>query len=131
MKLVNIKRALLATSIIIFSFLTCYGQVAPSDRVVGRWAKLINGRTMTFTLSPDNKYQVEFAGDEETDVWGSYEILGDQITFNDEGGEYSADVAGVYTFKVDDTSLTFTIVNDPVTGRSMLLEGTWTKTGDD
>jgi len=102
-----------------------------SDRVVGKWAKYINGRTMTFVLSSDNKYQVEFAGDEETDVWGSYEILGDQITFNDEGGEYSADVAGVYTFEVDDTSLTFTAVNDPVTGRSMLVAGSWTKIPDD
>jgi len=85
---------------------------------------------MTLTILADNKYQVEFAGDEETDVWGSYELTGHQITLNDEGGDYSADVPGVYEFDVSDTSITFTEVNDPITGRSMLMEGTWTKVKD-
>jgi hypothetical protein len=129
MKPVIINKALLATVTIILSVLTCFGQYNPSD-LPGIWGKQINGRTMTLTILADNKYQVEFAGDEETDVWGSYELTGHQITLNDDGGDYSADVPGVYEFDVSDTSITFTEVNDPITGRSMLMEGTWTKVKD-
>ncbi len=70
---------------------------------------------------------MEFAGDSEIDVWGSYEIDGMQITFNDEGGEYGADVAGVYEFKATETSLTFSVVDDPVYGRSILMDDNWSK----
>ena len=74
---------------------------------------------------------MEFAGDEEIDVYGSYEISGNQITFTDEGGDYSSDSSGTYEFKVADASISFTNVDDPVNGRSMLLEGTWSKAADD
>jgi len=103
------------------------GQNAPSDQVVGEWTKELNGRTLTFTLTADKKYQVEFAGDEEVDVFGSYVISGKQITFTDEGGDYSSDSSGTYEFEVSDTSLTYTNVDDPVSGRSMLVEGAWSK----
>ena len=116
---------------LLFSVLTCYGQNDASDQVVGKWTKELNERTFTFTLTSDKKYQVEFAGDDEIDVYGSYEVSGKQITFTDEGGEYSSDTSGVYEFKVSDTSITFTNVDDPVNGRSMLVEGTWSKAADD
>jgi len=112
---------------LLFSIVTCYGQDDPSDLLVGKWTKLLNERSVTFTISSDHKYQVEFAGDAEIDVWGSYVISGAQITFNDEGGEYSSGEAGVYEFQLSDTSLTFTKVLDPVYGRSILVEGSWSK----
>ena len=127
MKSAIITRSLLITTAILFSILTCNAQDDSSDLVVGKWTKLFNERSVTFSLSSDNKYQVEFAGDAEVDVWGSYVISGTQITFNDEGGEYSSDAAGVYEFKLSDASLTFTNVNDPVYGRSILIEGSWSK----
>jgi len=126
-----LARTLLVAAALLFSVLTCYGQNDPSEQVVGKWIKEINGRTLTFTLTSDKKVQVEFAGDEEIDVYGSYEISGKQITFTDEGGDYSSDSSGTYEFKVSDTSISFTNVDDPVNGRSMLLEGTWSKAGDD
>ena len=101
-------RTLLLTTALLFSILTCSGKNDPSD----------------------NKYQVEFAGDDEIDVWGSYVISGSQFTFNDEGGEYGSDAAGVYEFQVSDISLTFTEVNDPVYGRRSLVEGSWSKASD-
>ena len=109
------------------SIMICDAKYEPSDLLMGKWTKLFNERTVTFTMTSDNKYQVEFAGDAEIDVWGSYVISGTQITFNDEGGDYRSDEAGVYEFKLSDTSLTFTNVNDPVYGRSILMEGTWSK----
>jgi len=130
MKSVIYSRTLLLTAALLFSILTCYAQDDPSDLVVGKWTKLMNERSVTFALSSDHKYQVEFAGDAEVDVWGSYVISGTQITFKDEGGDYSSDAAGVYEFKVSDTSLTFTKVNDPVDGRSMLVQGSWSKASE-
>ena len=52
-----------------------------------------------------------------------YDISGNQVTFNDEGGDYSADVPGVYEFKVEDASMTLKEIDDPVDGRRMLMEG--------
>jgi len=127
MKSTIYSRSFLFLTALFFTVLSCMGQNAPSDQVVGKWTKELNGRTITFTLTADKKYQVEFAGDEEVDVYGSYVISGMQITFTDEGGDYSSDSSGVYEFKVSDTSITYTNVDDPVNGRSMLVEGTWSK----
>jgi len=124
------KTTLLVITALLFSMVTCYGKQNPSDMLVGKWTKLFNERTVTFIIASDNKYQVEFADDAEIDVWGSYVISGAQITFKDEGGEYSSDEDGVYEFQVSDTSLTFKPVNDPVYGRSLILEGSWSKAGD-
>ena len=123
-------RTLLVITALIFSILTCSGKDDPSDLLVGKWTKPLNERSVTFTISADNKFQVEFAGDDEIDLWGSYVISGTQITFNDEGGEYGSDAAGVYEFQVSDTSLTFTEVNDPVYGRRTLVEGSWSKASE-
>ena len=109
---------------------TCYGQDEPSEQLVGKWTKSMNETTASFAISSDQKYEVEFSGDDEVDVYGSYVIAGSKITFSDEGGQYSSDEPGVYEFKVEDSSLKFTIVDDPVYGRSMLVEGTWTKASD-
>jgi hypothetical protein len=121
------SRTLLAAAAFLLSVVTCHAQNDPSDRVAGKWTKPTNERTITLVLSSEHTYQVEFAGDEEMDVWGSYVIDGSKITFNDQGGDYGSNVAGVYEFKVSDASLTFTKVNDPVDGRSMLVEGSWSK----
>ena len=127
MKSTIYTRTLLVATALFFSVLTCIGQDNPSEQVVGTWEKELNGRTFTFSLTADKKYQVEFAGDEAIDVYGSYVISGKQITFTDEGGDYNSGESGAYEFKVSDTSMTFTNVDDPVDGRSMLVEGTWSK----
>jgi len=131
MKSAFILRSLLLTTAFLFSILTCKGQNDQSDQAVGTWTKSFNERSVTFTMSADLKYQVEFAGDSEIDVWGSYEIDGMQITFNDEGGEYGSDVAGVYEFKASETSIIFSVVDDPVYGRSILMDGSWSKAGEE
>ena len=111
--------------------LVCDGQDAPSDGLTGTWIKQVNGATAIFTIAPDLTYEVEFTGDKEPEVSGSYVISGDRVTFNDEGGEYAAkEVPGVYEFIVDDASLSLKKVNDPVPGRSMLVEGTWSRGGE-
>lgn len=121
-------RSLLVLSGLFFSILICYGQEDPPDLPVGKWTKLFNERTVTFTIASDLKFQVEFIDDAEIDVWGSYVLSGTQIKFTDEGGAYSSDEAGVYEFQLSETSLTFKKVNDPVYGRSIMVEGRWSKT---
>jgi len=118
---------LLVITTLLFSILTCYGQDDSSDLLVGKWTKLTQERTVTMTFTSDNKFEVEFAGDDEIDVWGSYVISGTQLTVTDEGGDYSSGETGVYEFKFGDSSLTLTKVEDPVYGRSMLVEGPWSK----
>lgn len=130
MKSAIFSRTLLLAGIFLFSILSCHGQDDPFDQVVGTWTKTFNERAVTFTISSDLKYQVEFAGDSEIDVWGSYVIEGMQITFNDEGGEYGSDVAGKYEFKATENSLAFSVVDDPVYGRSILMDGNWTRAGE-
>lgn len=130
MKLTGFSRTFLVASALLFSIVTCMGQDKPSDQLEGTWIKSVNGGTVTFTISPEQKWEVEFTGGDEADVYGTYVISGTQITFTDKGGVYSSDASGTYEFKVDDPSLTFTKVNDPVDGRSMLVAGNWAKAGE-
>lgn len=125
-----LKRTLLVIPAILFSVLTCAGQDDPIDALTGTWTKMLNQRSATFTILSDRTYQVEFAGDEKIDVYGKWEISEGKVTFNDEGGEYSADMPGVYEFKVSGTTVTFTEVDDPVYGRRSLLEGEWSESGE-
>lgn len=120
-------RTILLVTALLFAIVTCYGNDDPSDLLLGKWTKSLNERTITFRILPDLKFQVDFAGDAEIDVFGSYVISGDQITFTDEGGAYSSEEPGVYRFEVNDNTLTFTPVDDPVYGRSILMEGAWSK----
>ena len=63
MKSAIFTRTLLVTTALLFSILTCNGQDDPSDFLVGKWTKLLNERTITFSISSDHKFQVEFVGD--------------------------------------------------------------------
>ena len=120
-------RTLLAITALLFSPVTSDGNNPSSDALVGTWTKSSNERTITFTIMSDYKYTVEFVGDAEIDVKGSYVISGTQITFNDDAGDYSLVEPGVYEFEVSDAAVKFTKVNDPAYGRSMLVEGSWSK----
>lgn len=131
MKPAILSKTLLLAGAFLFTIMVCNAQKGSSDQVVGTWTKVANERTFIFTMTSDLKYQVDFIGDEEADVLGSYVISGPQITFTDEGGDYSSGTSGVYEFKVDETSIKFTIVDDPVDGRSMLVAGLWNKVAKD
>jgi len=120
-------RTLLAIIALLFSILTCDGKDPSSDPLVGTWTKSFNERAITFTIKSDHTYTVEFVGDTEIDVKGSYVISGSQITFNDDAGDYSSAEPGVYEFEVSETSVKYTKVNDPTQGRSALVEGNWAK----
>ena len=127
MNLTYFFRTLLAITALLFSTVTSDGKDPSSDPLVGTWTKSFNDRTISFAIKLDLTYTVEFVGDAEVDVKGSYVISGTQITFNDGPGDYSSPEPGVYEFDVSETSVKFTKVNDPAQGRSMLVEGDWSK----
>ena len=130
MKSTLFSRTLILAAALLFSLLGCLAQSDPANQLVGTWTKDFGQGSATLTLSSDNKTQVEFTGDDVLDVWGSYKISGTKITLTDEGGEYSSGQSGVYTFKVSENALTLTIEDDPVYGRSVLVEGTWTRAAE-
>lgn len=120
-------RTLLVISAFLLSTVIVDGKDPSSDPLVGVWTKSSHERTITFSIESDHTYTVEFVGDAELDVKGSYVISGTQITFNDDPGDYSSVEPGLYEFEVSETSVKFTKVNDPAQGRSMLVEGSWSK----
>jgi len=132
MKQTFFSRVLMATAVLLFSITACYGQDDPYDLVEGTWTKSMGERIMKFTLKADHTYQVDFAGDEGADVTGKFEISGNRITFNDDEGDYSQNAPpGVYEFELSDSSLVLKWIDDPVDGRSMLIEGSWSKAEDE
>ncbi len=97
-----------------------------STTIVGSWTRIQEGVTMTIIFKSDSKCEVDFDDDPEIDVWGSYSISGNQITFNDEGGAAS-DIPGVYNYNISGNKMTFTLVDDESEGRKSVILGTWTK----
>jgi hypothetical protein len=120
-------RTVILIATLLFSAVSAFGQDDQSKLLVGKWTKAFQDRTVTFTLSADNKFEVEFTGDDKADVLGSYVTSGTKLTLTDEGGDYSSGSSGIYEFKVSDSSLTLTEVDDPVEGRSMVTSGSWSK----
>ena len=127
MKSANAFRTFFIIATLLISAVNSFGQDDQSELLIGTWTKASQDRTVTFTFTADNKYEVEFTGDGEADVLGSYVISGTKLTVKDEGGEYSSGTSGVYEFKVSDSSLTLTKVDDPVDGRSMIASGHWSR----
>ena len=127
MKLATAFRSFIVIASLLFSVVTSYGQDDQSELLIGKWTKASQDRTITFTFTADNKYEVEFTGDGEADVLGSYVISGTKLTVTDEGGDYTSGTSGVYEFKISDSTLTLTKFDDPVDGRSMIASGNWSK----
>jgi len=67
-----------------------------------------------------------FSGDPEIDIWGYYQLKGNEIEFRDIGGA-ACNSPGVYKYNVNDDKLNFTLINDNCDGRSTELSGIWNK----
>jgi len=127
MKSTLFSKKLFAAAALLFMVVSCFAQNNPPEQLLGTWSKQIETISITLTFKSDFKSEVEFTGDDAIEVYSDYEITGNRITFNDQGGDYAANVPGSYTFIAYEDSLNFTLVNDPVEGRSRMLTGTWSK----
>jgi len=125
MKSTGKLKALAITATFLFSLVHSYGQDDPAKQLVGKWTKSNNGRTISFVITSEATYEVDFTGDSGADVVGSYKVAENKITFTDEGGDYGSNTSGKYEFELGDGKVTFTEVDDPVDGRRMLVQGEW------
>lgn len=115
-------------AVLFFILPLCRGQDDSAGQLAGSWVRVVDNTTIFLNFTSEEKVEVEFTGDEVVDVYASYVTAGKRITFQDEAGEYSSGTSGVYEFSLGENSVTFTKVDDPVDGRSMLLAGTWSRT---
>lgn len=92
--------------------------------IAGTWVR--EGTTVMITFDEEGKYQVDFTGDGETNVWGTCEIKKETLIFNDEKGEAS-EFPGEYKWSLSENKLTFTLINDPSDGRSLLVPAVWSR----
>ena len=90
--------------------------------IAGTWVR--EGTTVMITFDKEGKYQVDFTGDGEINVWGACEIKKETLIFNDEKG-MASEFPGEYKWSITENKLTFTLINDPTDGRSSLLTGVW------
>ena len=90
--------------------------------IAGSWVR--EGTTIKITFNEEGKYEVDFTGDGETNVWGTCEVKKESLIFNDEKG-MASEFPGKYEWSLTEDKLTFTLINDPSDGRSSLLPGVW------
>ncbi len=101
-----------------------------NNSLVGIWQKPSNSRSHlgmnyeTRTFMPDGKVQADFMGNPEIDVWGYYYTRGNQIEFEDIGGNACKN-NGVYKYFIDIDTLTFQPIEDNCVGRLNGLSGKW------
>ena len=95
-----------------------------SNAIIGVWYQKNNNRIITRTFTPDNKVQTDFYKNKEIDVWGFYEINGNQIKFNDIGG-LACNVEGIYEFETIGDTLRFKEIMDKCDGRKVGLLRDW------
>lgn len=72
------------------------------------------------SIKADNSYQVDFGMDGTVEVEGKMSVTGDKMTIQDTGGAMACtgeNSEGVYSFRVDATSMTMTKISDGCEGR--------------
>lgn len=95
-----------------------------NNTITGVWYQNNNNRIITRTFTPDNKVQTDFYKDKEIDVWGFYELNGNQIKFNDIGG-LACNEEGTYEFEITGDTLRFKEIMDKCDGRKTGLLKDW------
>ncbi len=98
----------------------------PENSLYGVWTHVKRKHRVTRTFFPGNKVQTNFQDDSEIDVWGYYEVNEDTIIFTDIGGAACVP-EGTYTFKIQNDTLRFQVIQDNCEGRKISLLNDWVR----
>jgi CubicO group peptidase (beta-lactamase class C family) len=96
----------------------------PDNTLYGVWTQAGKNRRVTRTFFPDKKVQTNFQDDGEIDVWGYYEVKEDKIVFTDIGGAACVP-EGIYTYRIQNDTLRFQVIQDNCDGRKISLLNDW------
>lgn len=97
------------------------------NSLVGVWQQKNGNKVVTRTFFPDNKIQTDFYKDSEIDVWGYYELNGNEITITDIGGAACIS-EGKYQYEIIGDTLRFKEIIDECDGRKNGLIKDWMRT---
>lgn len=101
--------------------------VISKNSISGVWQQNnVNKRIVTKTFFPDSKFQTDFFGDTEMDVWGYYEVKSDTIVLKDIGGAACPN-EGIYQFELTNDTLRFIPILDNCDGRKIGFSGSWSR----
>ncbi len=100
--------------------------------VVGVWKYKAEEIAVPVTLhiNDDYTYYIDTDGDKEKNIWGTYKIFRNQITFRDDRASQSADICfepGIFYYDVYRQDITFEEIADQCKFRVMALSYQWTK----
>jgi tetratricopeptide (TPR) repeat protein len=95
-------------------------------KIIGKWVRIGSQGPMALILKEDGTAQGDFGNDGTIDVMSKYEVDGDIISFNDEGGAMCGET-GRYKIFMEDYYLAFDLVNDNCGGRIKSTLGYWTR----
>jgi hypothetical protein len=104
------------------------GQAAQADSaLVGSWiATALSGRAATLTFRAGGFFEIEFQGDETIDVFGRYQVAGNELRFVDENGVAACAEpefgAGRYSFRIRGDELELDAIQDRCDGRAAILQ---------
>lgn len=94
------------------------------NSIVGIWTRKNNNQIITRTFTEDYKVQTDFYKDKEIDVWGYYELSGNQVVLKDIGGEVCSS-RGIYEYQLSGDTLRFKLISDDCGGRKADLLNEW------
>lgn len=96
-----------------------------TGNVIGSWKfKDQNFGPQVLTFRDDGIYEVDYDGDGEKDIWGSYRISRDWLFLNDLGGDFIFDCGqdGAYTYRVKNDIMTFMLMADQCPSRQEAMD---------
>jgi hypothetical protein len=117
-----------ATVICVALAVVVRGQVPGyGSALIGSWTGgALSGRPATLTFSAGGFFEIEFQGDETIDVFGRYQVAGNELRVVDENGFAACSERefgeGRYSFRIRGGELVLDAIEDRCDGRAAILQ---------
>lgn len=97
-----------------------------NQEVLGKWVRVGPQGPMAIILKEDGTAEGDFGNDGTIDVLSKYELVGDTISFSDEGGAMCHETGQYKIFK-NGYYIAFDLISDNCSGRIKSTMGYWTR----